>query len=74
MEITDNRFDQGNRKYFVNKAQYELMKNNQRVCAMYKTLGHEACRKCKKMTFEKWRLCHILPVEGSQHKSPEWKR
>jgi len=74
MDITDNRYDQRNRHYFVPGPQYKVMKDNQRICVVYRCKGHAACVDCKLLNFEKYRLCHTMPVMGSDQKTPAWKK
>ena len=76
--IRDNRYTEPpqQRRYFVSKPQYQLIKDNQAICATHRILGHEACRRCKTLNYAKWHACHTIPVEGSQRKmsEQEWKR
>lgn len=73
MEITDNRYDQRGRRYFVPAGQYHVMRANQRACQIHRIKGHAACRRCQLLNYEKWRLCHTMPVMGSDKKTPPWK-
>ena len=73
MDITDNRYDHRGRRYFVSGPQYSIMKANQRNCQIYRVKGHGACNQCRVLNHEKWRLCHTMPVMGSDKKTPDWK-
>jgi len=74
--IVDQRYREPNtsRRYFVSSPQYTVMRRNQEFCQSYRVGGHEACNECKKLNPEKWRLCHTVPVAGTDKRRPEWKR